>query len=210
MHCKSTCRVKIHCENPVFRCPPFKMFPLRLLTTIFGAPEVICTRRLALDSCSAGELPMEFWTPTASVGGLQLKTNEACDRISWGSSSESDRLATISPPVLMQSHATSSANFGPKHREQSPIGSSQTWLFQTWSFTTITLFCALLRPCALFCGLDSLEVALFCVFLRTPAFRTTALGNCRHQASYLSPTSQLHSPQYPEMGTLNPEIWVGQ
>ena len=61
------------------------------------------------------------------------------------------------------------------------------------NFFSETLFCALLRPFALFCGLAfalfcGLAFALFalicsfariCVFLRPTAFRATAFGNCR-------------------------------
>ena len=41
-----------------------------------------------------------------------------------------------------------------------------TWLFQSWLFAMFTLFCALLRPFALFC---ELALALFCALLRTCA-----------------------------------------
>ena len=62
------------------------------------------------------------------------------------------------------------------------------WLFQTWLFAISTrkcsfaLFCALLRPFALFCGLAFAlffahlrSFARICVFLRPTAFRTTAV-----------------------------------
>ena len=48
------------------------------------------------------------------------------------------------------------------------VGSSQTWLFQTW--LSATLFCAL--AFVLFC-------AHFCVFLHPTAFRMTVFGNFR-------------------------------
>ena len=81
-----------------------------------------------------------------------------------------------------------------KSRDSTAIlGSSKTWLFQTWLFVIVSallsssgLFCARLRSFALFCGLAFAlfcahlrSFALICVFLRPAAFRTTALGNCR-------------------------------
>ena len=83
------------------------------------------------------------------------------------------------------------------------IGSSQTWLFQTWSFAIFTwkrsfaLFCALLRS---FCSLSRSCVcsllrscvcsllrsfARICVFLRPIAFRSSAFGNCRDKMKLL-------------------------
>ena len=45
------------------------------------------------------------------------------------------------------------------------------------NFCAEALFCALLRS---FADLRLRAFALFCVFLRTTAFRTTAFGNCRN------------------------------
>ena len=62
------------------------------------------------------------------------------------------------------------------------IGSSQTWLFQTWLFAVLRS-CALLRPFALFCGLvfalfcgHLRSFARICMSLRPTAFRTPRLG----------------------------------
>ena len=96
---------------------------------------------------------------------------------------KSENFAKTSHPPKKTLPKTSSRTAPLQNANFAQIGSSQTWLFQTWLFVIFTwkrsfaLFCALLRSFALFCGLVRLRsFACFCV---RPRFKTTAFGNCR-------------------------------